>query len=256
MVMDKGKYIKRKLLTTYLSTTLVSMVLSFFYFFSDPDQMHNRGTEFIGWFSIYFTYVGVIMLIYGNAVSIGVDYLQKKWFRNCDELNVLLVGIFGLANGVLFQEMSFALYGMIAAILYSAIDRWLKKGPERIVKWTIILHVTILALLWGYLQLNSEPLPAFTGYKAVKFATTGSGTNIDFFPKKVGIFEREVHGYSVKRETAVREVKKGEVYIVSFIETWDDGKQDGKYVLSFKVERGSMGIYEDKGDTPPYYSSE
>src|SRR5690606_16348941 len=107
---------------------------------------------------------GVIILIYGNLVSIGVEYLQTKWFKNLDWLYVMILGVFGLANGIFFQERTFAIFGMFAAILYALIDKWLvkRKTNSKSMKLFFLLPIASLLICWGYFQLTSPPTPPFT----------------------------------------------------------------------------------------------
>lgn len=123
----KTRFLLRKLAATFVTTMFLSMLFAFLYFSNENEIIYNRGNNFIGWFVVYAIYIGLIILIYGNIVSIIIEYFQRRWFQQYDWLYVLILGLFGLANGILFQAAIAALYGMAAAILYGIVDKWLYK---------------------------------------------------------------------------------------------------------------------------------
>jgi len=248
-----GSLIIRKLITTFFTTTIFSILL-FFFIIDSSKIVHDREVESFGWFFIFFIYGGIIILLYGNLVSIGTEYLQRKWFKEQDWLYVVILGIFGLANGLLFQEISFSIYGLLAALLYAIVDKCLFKRfkEDKSVKAFFLIPIALLLLCWGYIQLSSPPIPPFTKEDAVQFVTSGEGTAIEYFPNDIGKWEGTVDGYRVKRETNAKEIEK-EVYLVTFTETWGKGTRDRSWVLSYKVNRGSSSAYGEKGIMPPYY---
>jgi hypothetical protein len=87
-----GSYIGRKLMTTFVSTFVFSILLAFLSFHDSSGAAYNQGHALLGWFLIFFIYSGAIILIYGNLVSVGVDYIQRKWFKHQDWLYVLILG--------------------------------------------------------------------------------------------------------------------------------------------------------------------
>ena len=117
------KFIIRKLLATFVSTLTVAALFAF-YGVVTSDETHLLGNQFIGWLLVYSFYIGLVVLVYGNLVSVMVEYLQRKWFSH-DWLYVLLLGVFGLLNGVFFQEGVLAFYGMGVALYYGVIDKWI-----------------------------------------------------------------------------------------------------------------------------------
>ncbi|MBT2701471.1 hypothetical protein J7E79_29915 [Bacillus sp. ISL-40] len=244
----------RKLVTTIVATTIFSVLLSFFGIKGISEIVYNQGNQFIGWFFIYLMYIGVIILIYGNLVSIVIEYLQSKWFQRHDWLYVLILGVFGLANGIFFQERTLAFYGMLAAILYAIIDKWLYKRNTKSKSVIMFFLIPIASLLisWGYFQFTSPPMPPFTKEDAVNFATTGEGTTIEHFPKDIGKWEGIIDGYQVKRETNAKEIEE-EIYIVTFTENWKKGNEKGSWTLSYKIDRGSLTANGEQGNMPPYY---
>ncbi|WP_240375656.1 hypothetical protein [Bacillus piscicola] len=246
--------ILRKLITTFVTTTIFSMLLVFVSMIDGFEFVYNQGNQFIGWFFIYEIYIGAIILIYGNLVSIVIEYLQRKWFRQRDWLYVLILGVFGLANGLFFQERTLALFGMLAATLYAIIDKWLYKRNTKgkSMKMFIILPIASLLLCWGYFHFTSPTMPPFTKEDAVHFATSGEGTVIENFPEDIGKWEGMIEGYQVTRETNVEEIGE-EIYIVTFIEHWKKGHDMGTWELSYKIERGSLTANGEQGNIPPYY---
>ncbi|MFF2755875.1 hypothetical protein ACFVR1_19460 [Psychrobacillus sp. NPDC058041] len=253
-----GSLIVRKLITTFVATTIFSILSAFYYtkVKSSFEIVYNQENEFIGWFFIYFMAIGVIILIYGNLVSIGVDYLQRKWFPQNDWLHVLILGVFGLANGLFFQEETLAYYGMLAALFYGVIDKWLYKrnSKNKSVKMFFLIPIVSLLISWSYFQLVSPPLPSFTKEDAVEFETSGEGTFIEEFPKEIGKWEGDIDGYQVKRETSAKEIED-EVYLVTFTENWSKGTEKDSWTISYKVKRDGSGINDETGNMPPYYEN-
>jgi hypothetical protein len=243
-----GSFIIRKLVTTFVAATIFSVLLSLFSLKGSSEIVYNQGNHFIGWFFIYLMYIGVIILFYGNLVSIGIEYLQRKWFQRLDWLYVLILGVFGLANGIIFQERILAFYGMLAAILYALIDKWLYKRNinSKSVKMFFLIPIASFLICWGYFQFTSPPMPPFTKEDAVEFATSGEGTPEEHFPKEIGKWEGTIDGYQVKRETNAKEIGE-EIYIVTFTENWRKGTVKSSWVLSYKVERGGSSVYGEKG---------
>ncbi len=246
--------IARKLIATFFSSIIVSILL-FLFSYDSSKIVHDTGIEFIGWFLIFFMYIGIIILIYGNLVSIGVEFLQKKWFKKQGWLYVLLLAIFGLANGVFFQDIVFAYYGLLAALLYAIVDKLLFKRfqEEKSIKAFILIPIVSVLLTWGYFHLTSQPLPPYTIEEAVQFVTSGEGTAVENFPKEISEWEGTVDGYRVKRETSAEEVEE-EVYKVTFTETWGKGTSERSWVLSYMVKRGSSYLHGEEGIIPPYYN--
>lgn len=252
---SKRSFILRKLSTTFVVTTMSSFLFVLAYGFVDGfESEYDRGNQLMGWFFFYFICIGVIILVYGNLVSIVIEKLQTKWFPVHNWLYILILGVFGLANGLLFPSFTFALLGMMAALIYGIIDKWLynRMTRNRSIKVFFLIPMAALLLCWGYFQYTSPPKPPFTIEDAVHFATSGEGTEIELFPKTIGKWEGNIEGYQVTRETKAIEIGE-EIYIVSFIENWKKGKETGTYLLSYKVERGSLIFHSGQGEPAPYY---
>lgn len=252
-----GSLIFRKLVTTFVATTISSLLLALLSTQGPVETIYNQGDHFIGWFLIFFMYIGAIILIYGNLVSVGMEYFQRKWFKQHDWLYVLILSLFGLANGLFFQERQFALAGMLAALLYAVIDKWFYKrvAESKSIKLFFLLPLASLLVVWAYFHVTSPPMPPFTKGDAIEFATSGDGTKIDHFPREVGQWEGRFNGYQVTRESNAKEIGK-EIYLVTFTECWlwSQSAGEGIYTISYKVERGSLSAHSEKGKLPPYYS--
>ncbi|KIL77389.1 hypothetical protein [Bacillus badius] len=191
---------------------------------------------------------------YGSAVSVGIEYIQRKWLKQNNWLYILLHGMFGLVNGVWFASWLMALHGMAAALLYAFMDRWLYKrmAEKKGIKGFVLVPLLLCVISWGVMFFTSPSSPPFTKEEAVKFAMSGNGTVTDAFPKKAGKWQGTVNGYEVQRETSVQ--KEGqEIYLVIFTEKWRKGQETGSWLLSYQVDKGSCTAYAEEGERPPYY---
>ncbi|WP_342505219.1 hypothetical protein [Sporosarcina sp. FSL K6-2383] len=253
---ELGNIVLRKIMTTFVVTTIFLEVLGFLDTIGNSETVYNQGERFIGWFVFLFIYVGAVILLYGNVVSIGIEYMQRKWFPKKDWLYVCILGIFGLASGFFFQEMLLAWFGMFAAILYGIIDKWIYKRMEnnKSIKMFLLIPIATLFLMWGYFQFTSPPMPPFTKEDAVTFSTSGEGTLIDHFPKEIGKNEEMIGGFTVKRETSVKKIEK-EKYIVTFKEDWGRKETPNSWSISYLVDRSSSTLYDEQGKVPPYYKN-
>lgn len=248
-----GSLICRKFIATLFSGTVVTIL---FLYLMDVSRMLDNRWIFISIFLAFFMYIGGIILVYGNLVSISAEKVQRKLAKEQSWLYVIILGIFGLANGLLFQEITFALLGFVAAVLYAIIDKLLEKRlkEEKSIKAFLLIPISVFFLSWGYCVLTFQPLPPLTMEEAVKFVTSGDGTFIDNFPKEIGEWQGTVDGYAyqVKRETSAEELEEGK-YKVIFTETWGNEKSERAWVLTYIVERGTSSIYSKEGIMPPYY---
>ncbi|MGG3801463.1 hypothetical protein [Metabacillus fastidiosus] len=247
--------IKRKITATFFTTAITAIVLACAYMAADmrSSPLYQLGEGFVHMFLAYGIYVGTIVLIYGNIISAGLEYIHKKWFINHTWFYILLHGLFGLVNGVIFPEASLLLMlsGMAAALLYAFIDRWIdsKMEAHKKIRGFFIFPVLLFCSLWLCFQIISETLPPFTKEEAIEFAA--DGTPQDVFPKKEGKWEGVINGYNVERETSVKEIGK-EKYIVTFTERWAKGTEKGSSLFSYEVDRQSATAYSMEGEEPPY----
>jgi hypothetical protein len=244
--MELGTFLLRKLIATFVATIISAGLLSLFYNGGNSEILYNLGEQFIGMFLFMSFYIGIIVLIYGNLVSIGVEFLQRKWFQQYDWVYVLIVSAFGFIVGI---------YGFLSALLYAVLDKWLNKRMinGQGIKRFLVVPITSILVLWSYFHFTSPQMPPFTKEEAVEFATSGEGTPIELFPKKVGKWNGIIDGYAVERETTVRKIGE-EVYMVTFSEKWGNETETGAWTLSYEVERGRLMAHGETGKTPPYYN--
>ncbi|RWR14010.1 hypothetical protein [Siminovitchia fortis] len=249
--------IGRKLITTVFVTAMVSLAMGWFFTFHDSGASYHMGDDLIGWSFVYAMYIGAIILVYGNIVSIGLELAQKKWFSRNQWLYAVLHGVFGLANGLFFLNGPLAVIGAVAALFYAFVDRWIlyQSAKQKNVDYIVLIPILIYMLAWGVFEYISPEEPPFTKEDAVEFATSGEGTITDVFPEKIGKCHGVIEEYEVTRETAAKKTGK-EKYIVTFTETWKkkDGKT-GSWSMAYEVERDSMSALYESGEIPVYYGS-
>ncbi|WP_174616047.1 hypothetical protein [Virgibacillus ihumii] len=153
----------RKIVTTFFVVMFVSLFFACSYVLGGNPK-YDVGDKLMLWSLFYMVYVGPIVLIYGNLVSVFLEYWQKSWSRPRDWLYVVLHGVFGLANGLLFGSPIFAVLGAVAALFYAIIDRWLysrKLKGKRNRLYLLLIPFIAYGLLWGILQLASPSPPPF-----------------------------------------------------------------------------------------------
>ncbi|WP_336990414.1 hypothetical protein [Bacillus infantis] len=156
--MKLRKLIQRKLTASFAVSAAVSILFAFFAV-NDSEPASGLGTAFLGWLLLFMLYAGAIVFFYGNLVSFLLEVLQKRVFLRKDWFYIFLHGLFGLANGLLFQNTIAAIYGMGAALLYALLDRRIFRREGSIL--FIVLPLLCAGLLWGYLLLISDPQPPF-----------------------------------------------------------------------------------------------
>ncbi|MGK7377596.1 hypothetical protein ACSFXN_07115 [Planococcus sp. 1R117A] len=243
----------RKLKTTVLATFLFAMAGSIWDIQTAEETVYHLGTDFYAMTLTSFFYIGLFVLTYGNAVSIIIESFQQKWFERADWLYVLLLGVAGSAIGLLFPFQVFILSGVVVAVLYGVIDKWLLarwqrgKGNQAFFIGSIIAFF----LLFGYFLLTSPSLPLLTADEAVETATQDDGTVTDVSPNEAGTWKGEVDGYQVERTTAVEQLEEG-LFLVIFTETWQKGTEKGEWMLSYEVALGTVTLHDEEGAMPPY----
>lgn len=248
-----GRRIGRKLSATIVATFVFSMALCVWGIAMAEETVYRQATEFYAMTLAYFYYIGMFVLIYGNLVAVGIESLQRKFFEQADWLYVLILGAFGSAIGLLVPDPGFILVGILVAMLYGVIDKWLLKRwqEDKGNKTFFIAPVIAFLLLWIYFLLASPALPPHTAEEAVAFITSGEGTSIDRFPNEVGTWSGEIEGYQVERTTSVKRGDE-ETYIVTFTEKWQKGTIDDSWTMSYRVDRDSSTFHGEEGEMPPY----
>jgi len=245
-------FFSRKLIATFITTTFIAMFIAL----SNVDMAsYGQGNHFVGWTFFFCLYVGAVILVYGNIISIGVELLQRKYFARKKWLYVGILGIFGALFGIVYEEMPLAIYSFFIAIFFALLDLWLMKNSYKTKQLFLLIFSPLLFFfcLWVFLEVTSPPVPPFTADDAVSYATAGEGTMISEFPKEVGTWTGTIEDYEVKRETSVISIGNEE-YVVTFEEEWKKGYISGSYLTSYIVDRNSMTIKESEGNSPPYYA--
>ncbi|MFT8323017.1 MAG: hypothetical protein ABF649_19295 [Bacillus sp. (in: firmicutes)] len=149
-------WINRKLITTFILTTVISSIMSFAYL-RGWGELPIQGTFFLGWFAVYAMYVGVVILLYGNIVSLLIEYFHIKRCFLPSWLYILLHGIFGLANGLIFHEVNAGVnvvllfYSCMAALFYGLIDRWIYIRTEAGKSLSLPIAVPMVVFVSCYL---------------------------------------------------------------------------------------------------------
>ena len=254
--MNFQSIVVRKMTAAFFVTMITSMILAYWYMSAaakNEEPSYQLGVNFLGWTFLYAMYVGAVVLVYGNLVSGAIEYAQKRGFIKNNGLYVLYHGLFGLLFGFLFQVPGLAVAGMAVAILYAFIDRWMcaRENDSLSIKLLFLSPLVAGGLLWGYFQMQSEPMPPFTVEDAIEFAADGEDSVIEDFPKKPGIWQGIIGGYHVERETSAQEIGK-EKYIITFTERWDKELEKGSWIWTYEVERDSISAKSGKGMAPPY----
>ncbi|WP_409340469.1 hypothetical protein [Paenibacillus sp. MBLB4367] len=219
----------------------------------------NATENYLSWAFIIALYAVPAIFLYGVLVSSLLEALSVKLkVKGPGEALVsgLLHVAFGLCFGYVLHSSLFSIMGGVSAILFFSFDRIIihafpiLKRKTRVVFF--IAPVLLFVLIAGAIDATSPPKPSFTTKDAVQFATSGSGTTKDRFPKEEGVVKLQIDGYDVERETKVEETAEKEIYKVVFTERWRKGEENGQYQMIYEVRRGSMGAQGGSGAEPPY----
>lgn len=256
--MDIVNLLKRKITVTFAVIIMTAIPLAFQTLDSMKDEpLHGLGSDFLGWFTVFVMYAGAVILIYGNLVSAGIEYLQHKGYIAKTWVYIGLHGVFGSAIGLLFQVPHLALYGAGIAVFFAVMDRWICKrlNMDKKIGFFYLFPILVCGLFWGYFQIISEPLPPFTAEDAVEKVTEGNGTPADPFPSEIGKSEQTIEGYRVVKETAAEPIGNG-TYRVTFTETWQKDGEEGSYEMAYEVDRNSLTARDLRWEeTPAYYEN-
>ncbi|CAM4512706.1 hypothetical protein FHS16_003387 [Paenibacillus endophyticus] len=254
---DMSDLMIRKLMTTFVISTLASIVLPLFSWLGNDGAIGaDQVMADIFYITlVYNMYIGTVIFIYGNAVSLMIEWFRCKWFARWAWLGVLLHGLFGMGLGLLTKSWFFLLIGVLIALAYGALDWWLEarmlKGKR--VAFIMLLPVVLYAVTWGVLDGKAPPEPPFSPEEAVAFATQGKGTAIQAFPDHIGTWRGTIEDYQVVRETSAEETA-GNCCIVTFTETWRKGNITNSQFFAYEVDRDSMTFFKSEGANPPYAS--
>jgi len=253
MLTELQDMISRKIAATFIAAFFPALFFAFWYIYGDIETSYNQGNDFIGWFLVYYIYAFAIILLYGNVISITIEFLQKKYFRKQDWLYVIIVSFFGGLFGIFAANIFAGVTGFLAALVYAVLDKMLFKDIFSFnIGWFFLMSIVAAGLIWGYLQITSSKMPAFTKEDAVNFLMDGAGTDMNYFPKEIGEWKGTVNGYQVTRETKAKRIKK-DTYLVTFTEEWKKENEKGQYIILNKVDREGVFEIHHRGDSPSYY---
>ncbi|MGG1658451.1 hypothetical protein [Brevibacillus sp. NRS-1366] len=222
----------------------------------------NAAENYMSWAFLIALYAVPAVFLYGILVSSLLEATSVKLkVKGPAEAMVsgLLHVAFGLCFGIVLQSSLFGIMGGGAAILFFSFDRIIVRAiltlkmKTRVISF--IAPVLLFVLIAGAIYATAPPKPPFTAKDAVQFATSGSGTTIDRFPKEEGVVKLQIEGYDVERETKVEETAEKETYNVVFTERWSKREESGLYQMIYEVSRGSMGAKGGNGEDPPYLQS-
>ncbi len=250
-----------KMATAYV--TVMTIVLFFAWQYNGLwTEEWWAASEFIGWSIVISLYAFPAVFLYGIVVSVCIEitlakltiHIAVKW-----AVSAILHLSFGFLCSLPFQSVFFGFIGAGAALFFIIAEQlviWCIRRLNRRTRLTL-LAVPLFLFVFSYavLLIASSPkpyIPPFSSEEAVQFATSGSGSTIDNFPKETGTIKLEIQGYTVERETAVTRAGAKEQYRVAFIERWMKGSESGEHRMYYTVTRGSMEAAGSDGPRPPY----
>jgi hypothetical protein len=250
--------LRRKCLAAYFASWTIVILVSL-PFMAVGGSAWYAASNYASWASVIALYAVPSIFLYGILVSSITEVAIRKlkvmgpgeWL-----ISGLIHVVLGFLFGIVFQSSLFSIMGGTAAILFFGFDRLILCFLPLVKRGTRVLLITAPLVLFGIfvgtLHVSSPPKPPFTAVDAVNFATSGSGTTIDRFPKQVGMQKLQVDGYDVERETAIEETDVKEQYLVHFIERWSKEGVNGEQRMLYEVSRGTMGGKGGSGTEPPY----
>jgi len=248
----------RKALAAYFSSWTLVFIVSFS-FAAVSGGNWNAAGNYAAWASVVAVYAAGGTFLYGILVSSLLEAGARK-LHVAGPLEWLLSGslhvLFGFLFGFIVKSSLFAIMGGTAAILFFGFDRLIAALLPRLKRNTRLFLLAAPWLLFGIISgavyVSSPQKPLFTASDAVAFATSGSGTAIEIFPKQAGAEKLQIDGYDVERETKVERTAMKEQYLIYFTERWRKGEEAGEYRLIYAVSRGTMEAKGEEGSKPPY----
>ncbi|MBD2846369.1 hypothetical protein IDH44_14285 [Paenibacillus sp. IB182496] len=147
MVSDLGTALMlRKLTAIYFATATIALVLTAT---SEGGSLYaasasESASTLLSAATVYGMYAGAILFLYGTPVSLALDAATWRLKRRRpampdgaadrygrDALYIALHGVLGALPGWTFGSQWFALYGMLAAVLYGLAERWTRRRLAR-----------------------------------------------------------------------------------------------------------------------------
>ncbi|KZE67992.1 hypothetical protein AWM68_17630 [Fictibacillus phosphorivorans] len=247
---------KNRILRKFIATIFSSLLFSGFMALGSS-TMGNPGLNYLFFSAIFFVYAGVIIFVYGNIVSNLLEWVFDRFFRPSKLASVCYIlfhGIFGSLIGLIDLNLSIAIMGFIAALLYGFIDFWinLRQTQGRTLKPITLLLVMFLipSIVLGFFSDTIDP---FTEEEALDFVVTLP--EYDGFPNKAGRWELTIHGFHVVRETIVKKKDDG-TYHITLKETGTRGEEKTNWEVTYRVERGASWLEKGEPSIRPHYSKE
>lgn len=244
----------RKLTATFTVTVLVSLCFGLFTYDSTVNE-YNQGEALLSWSMIFFIYIGAIILVFGNLVSLSIEWFERRFRPLPWPVFVLLHGLFGLLNGLVFPAIELALAGFLCAMLYALIDRWLlrQKNNGTLVGALFIVPIVLVISSAAILQWTSPPEPSFEAKDAIEKMTHAQETRAGEFPDFAGTETTNEESLVIERTTSVEKIGR-ETYLVTFTENWRDASVgvESENFLTYKVKRNSTMLVDSGGEEVPH----
>lgn len=232
--------VDRKAFATWITVAFVVVTLTFF--------LSGRAHEsFFAWAFVSLIYGGLTVILFGNAVSILIEYIHRKWLTMNGPLYISLHGFFGLLSGILLGNVVFLTIAILSATLFGSVDYWLKvkKRPTYALTSIGVFPVAVIVGIWIFIKITQGP---FTEAQAIDVAT-----NRQSVPDYSGEQTETIGAYEVKRTTETEKIDSN-TYVVTFIESWSNEFYSGEWYISYKVNRHDAVVLDSGGrrvpDTP------
>ncbi len=246
--------VMRKLVATIAVTMLASLCFGLFTYGGFGVNEYNQGETLLSWTLVFFIYIGAIILVFGNFVSITIEWFERRFKPFPWPVFVLLHGVFGLLNGLVFPAVEFALAGFLCAVFYALADRWLlwKKNSKAVVSALLIVPAVLVISSSAIVQWTSPPEPSFKAEDAIEKATGGEDTRAAAFPDVAGTETTTEEGLVVERTTSVENIGR-ETFLVTLTEKWRDEATgvERENFMTYKVKRNSMQLQDAGGEGTP-----
>ncbi|MBA2176280.1 hypothetical protein H0266_15385 [Halobacillus locisalis] len=229
--------VDRKALATWITVSFVVVTLAFYF----SGRAHN---SFFAWTFVSLIHGGLTVALFGNAVSMLIEYLHSKWSTMNGLLYITLHSFFGLLSGILLGNVVFLTIAIVSATLFGSVDYWLKIKKRSTYALTSIgvFPVAVIVGIWLFTKITQGP---FTEAQAIDVATNGQSV-----PDYSGEQTETIGAYEVKRTTE-REKIDTNTYVVIFIESWSNEYYSGEWYISYKVNRHDAEVLDSGGRRVP-----
>ncbi|WP_217589573.1 hypothetical protein [Lentibacillus saliphilus] len=145
-------FIGRKLLTTFITVVMVTVLITLFLFPEETDVLRLEKVSDSYFFIslIVAIYAGTLLIFFGLLFSVVIELLTMRWFPK-NWMYVLLHAIFGFVFAVLSNGFSLFVISMTVAtaLIYVGIDRVIYKWANNTVNWLIMSFFPIALYFFG-----------------------------------------------------------------------------------------------------------